>query len=217
MFIKSGPEFEHFVAEVFEENGHCAEVTQASGDFGVDLILNGEIAVQVKFYGATVGPTAVQEVVAGMAFYNCSEAWVVTNSTFTPAAELLAKANNVRLIAGDELQWIAENPDRSANHRERYDAAVAAAKAEAFDARIQADIDYGLARLAARKAQDADRARARDEYVEQQISEGLFRLYGSNRESQNRGTDKSAQGGYRQIFDWRARGGGADDTRKTRD
>jgi hypothetical protein len=120
MFIKSGEEFEHFVAHVFEQNGHCAEVTQASGDYGVDLVLNGEIAVQVKFHGSPVGPSAVQEVVAGSRFYQCSQAWVVTNSTFTPAAVALAQPNDVRLIDGDELSWLAENPDRTTDHGERY-------------------------------------------------------------------------------------------------
>lgn len=120
MFVMSGAEFEKFVAQVFVDNGHHAEVTKASGDFGVDLVLNGEIAVQAKFYGAVVGPSAVQEVAAGRAMYGCTEAWVVTNSTFTPAALTLAEANGVRLIAGEELRWLADNPDRSTDHGERY-------------------------------------------------------------------------------------------------
>lgn len=120
MFVQSGEEFEKFVAQVFVDNGHHAEVTTASGDFGVDLVLNGEIAVQAKFYGAVVGPSAVQEVAAGSAMYGCTEAWVVTNSTFTPAAMRLAEANGVRVIAGEELRWLAENPDRSTDHGERY-------------------------------------------------------------------------------------------------
>lgn len=120
MFIKSAAEFEHFVAKVFELNGHYAEVTQASGDYGVDLVLNGEIAVQVKFYGTPVGPAAVQEVVAGSRYYKCNQAWVVTNSSYTPAAVALAAANDVRLIDGNELAWLAENPDDTADHGERY-------------------------------------------------------------------------------------------------
>jgi restriction system protein len=133
MYGMSGAEFEQFVAQVFHENGHHAQVTKASGDYGVDLILNGEIAVQVKSYSSPVGPGAIQEVVAGRAVYNCSEAWVVTNSTFTAAAVTLARANGVRLIAGDELRWLVENPDQSADHRERYEAA----QAEHFKQRIK--------------------------------------------------------------------------------
>ncbi len=45
----TGAEFEYYVGQVLHENGHHAAVTRASGDYGVDLVLNGEIAVQVKF------------------------------------------------------------------------------------------------------------------------------------------------------------------------
>jgi restriction endonuclease Mrr len=122
----TGAEFERYVGQVFHDNGHHAAVTKATGDYGVDLILNGYIAVQVKKYSSPVGPKAVQEVVAGKAHYKCTEAWVVTNSTFTSAAAMLADSNGVRLIAGEELQWLAENPDQTADHRERYKAAMAA-------------------------------------------------------------------------------------------
>lgn len=151
MFVKSGDEFEHFVAKVLTDNGHHAEVTRASGDYGVDLILNGEIAVQVKFYGSLVGPTAIQEVVAGKAFYGCSEAWVITNSRFTPAATALGQSNGVRLIAGEELEWLVDNPDASVDHGARYLAHLA-------DIRKQEE-----AELEAQKAErriEADKRRA---------------------------------------------------------
>ncbi|WP_205878912.1 restriction endonuclease [Mycobacterium camsae] len=154
MFVKSGTEFEKFVAQVFAANGHHATVTKNSGDYGVDLVLNGEIAVQAKFYGSVVGPSAVQEVVAGRAVYGCSEAWVVTNSTFTPAAVTLAKANGVRLIAGDELQWLAENPERSTEHAARYRAHLAELEAKELaehNARLEAAEAKRQARRAALK------------------------------------------------------------------
>jgi hypothetical protein len=59
-------------------------------------------------------------VVAGTRYYKCSQAWVVTNSTYTPAAVALAEANDVRLIDGNELTWLAENPDSTTDHGERY-------------------------------------------------------------------------------------------------
>lgn len=132
-----GADFEYYVAEVFWENGHHAAVTKASGDFGVDIVLNGRIAVQVKKYASPVGPSAVQEVVAGMAIYGCDEAWVVTSSTFTQAALSLAQANRVRLIAGEELSWMAANPDRSADHRARYGAYLVEVEAKQREARLE--------------------------------------------------------------------------------
>ena len=140
--VMTGAEFEHFVGQVFYENGHHAEVTRGSGDYGVDLVLDGKIAVQVKMYSSPVGPGAVQQAVAGMAFYRCVEAWVVTNSTFTKAAVALAAANGVRLIAGDELQWLADNPDSTADHRARYEAE----KAQERDA-LARSLEEALAEL----------------------------------------------------------------------
>jgi restriction system protein len=55
MLSVAGLDFEHYVAEIFHLNGHHAAVTKASGDYGVDLILNGKIAVQVKEYAAPSG------------------------------------------------------------------------------------------------------------------------------------------------------------------
>lgn len=44
----TGADFEDYVRTIFEENGYHALGTPASGDYGVDLVLNGYIAVQVK-------------------------------------------------------------------------------------------------------------------------------------------------------------------------
>jgi hypothetical protein len=117
----SGHEFEHHVAAIFRRQGWQAKVTPGSGDYGVDIVLtrrdaeSGEtrVAVQVKMFSAPVGPQAVQEVVAGKAVHRCSEAWVVTNSTFTPAAARLAAANGVRLIAGIELRGMEARAQRA--------------------------------------------------------------------------------------------------------
>lgn len=171
MFVKSGTEFEKFVAKVFAANGHHAAVTKGSGDYGVDLVLNGEIAVQAKFYGGVVGPSAVQEVVAGRAVYGCSEAWVVTNSTFTPAAVALAKANGVRLIAGDELQWLAENPDRSTDHAARYRAHLAELEAKALAER-NARLEAVEAKRQAAEAKELQRMAAWKDECEKKLAAG---------------------------------------------
>lgn len=101
-----GLKFERYLAELFKSQGYSTVVTQGSGDYGVDLILSRQgkrIAVQAKRYKNNVGLEAVQQVQAGKAKYNCSEAWVVSNSNYTDQAISLAKANGVRLIARQEL------------------------------------------------------------------------------------------------------------------
>lgn len=50
-----------------------------------------------------MGNSAVQEAVAGKSYYDCDEAMVITNSVFYPGAIALAKANDVTLIDGTQL------------------------------------------------------------------------------------------------------------------
>ncbi|POR28629.1 restriction endonuclease [Paenibacillus polymyxa] len=101
-----GVQFEHYLGHLFRFQGYKAEVTQATGDFGADLIVLKEgkrIVVQAKRYSKNVGLKAVQEVQSARAHYRANSAWVVTNSNFTQQAYELAKSNGVRLINRDEL------------------------------------------------------------------------------------------------------------------
>jgi HJR/Mrr/RecB family endonuclease len=104
----SGVEFETYVARVLKECGYeDIRGTPASGDQGADLIAKKDgrtIAIQVKRYEGPVGNKAVQEVVAAVSFYGAQEGWVITNATFTQAANALAQKNNVKLIDGIELR-----------------------------------------------------------------------------------------------------------------
>src|SRR5690606_10359986 len=80
--------------------------TQATGDFGADLVISKDgrrIVVQAKRYSKNVSLKAVQEAVAAKAHYGATEAWVVTNSGFTEAALTLARSNNVKMYGRAEL------------------------------------------------------------------------------------------------------------------
>lgn len=113
----SGTEFEAFVAEFLEAQGYAVQTTLASGDQGVDLLASlpdGEsaIAIQIKRYSRPLGNKPVQEAFAGMVHYKAREAWVITNSSFTPGAYQLAASTGVKLIGGDELAtWFDEVAD----------------------------------------------------------------------------------------------------------
>lgn len=98
--LMSGHEFEGFIAELFREMGYQTQVTQASGDQGIDVLAQKDgikIGIQAKCYSGTVGNSAVQEVVAGKNYYNCDRVMVITNNFFTNAAKELAQKNNVIL------------------------------------------------------------------------------------------------------------------------
>ena len=101
-----GKAFEEYLEVLFGKLDYQVRRTQYVGDYGADLIIEGggvKTVVQAKRYAKTVGIQAVQEAVAAKGMYGCMEAMVVTNSTFTRAAEQLARANRVALWDRDRL------------------------------------------------------------------------------------------------------------------
>lgn len=108
-----GEAFEVYLEGLFRIQGYDAKKTPVSGDFGADLILvrDGErIAVQAKRYIGSVGVSAVQEALSGMAYYNCQSAMVVTTGYFTKNAIELAKKSDVSMIDRVELGiWMAQS------------------------------------------------------------------------------------------------------------
>lgn len=102
----SGVEFEVYLGGIFKKQGYAVELTPTVADYGADLLLtqgNQKIAVQAKRYASAVGISAVQEAISGRAYYSCTEAWVVTTSTFTPNATALAEKSQVKLIDRSNL------------------------------------------------------------------------------------------------------------------
>ncbi len=96
----SGPQFEHFMADVMRGRGYQVRVLGGSGDQGVDVIAQrgGErIAIQCKLYHRPVGNKPIQEVFAGARHHHCSKAIVVAPAGFTRGAETLARSTGVKL------------------------------------------------------------------------------------------------------------------------
>lgn len=102
----SGIEFEDYLAKLFKSHGYHVEMTPPTGDYGADLILHKDqqlTAVQAKCYTGSVGVSAVQEALSGMAYYRCHSAWVVTTGNYTTNAIELAKQAKVQLFGSNEL------------------------------------------------------------------------------------------------------------------
>jgi len=59
---------------------------------------------RTKCYSGSVSNSAIQQVVAGLKFYDCAVGMVITNSYFTKRAMELAKANNINLWDRDKLE-----------------------------------------------------------------------------------------------------------------
>lgn len=97
----TGYEYEKKCAELLKARGFTdVRVTPGSGDQGIDVLAkknDKKYGVQCKYYEGTVGNKAVQEAFAGASFYDCDVAMVITNSSFTKAAEEMALKLGVEL------------------------------------------------------------------------------------------------------------------------
>lgn len=105
-----GAKFERRLARMFRRLGYGVRRVGGSNDHGADLILTRRrkrIAVQAKHYAKPVGNAAVQEVFAAKAYYQCTDAWVVTNASFTAAAVEQARPCGVRLVDGAALKRLS--------------------------------------------------------------------------------------------------------------
>ena len=75
------------IEEILPANGYSdIKGTVYTGDYGVDIMAfkNGsKFAIQCKRSNGAVGNSAIQEVVAGMKHYNCTQAMVITNNYYT--------------------------------------------------------------------------------------------------------------------------------------
>ncbi len=105
----TGQEYEERCARMLRRCGFDrVTLTRGSGDQGVDILARrkgARYAIQCKHYARPVGNKAVQEAFAGAAHYGCDYAAVLTNSTFTPAAEELADSTGVLLWPGNDLPY----------------------------------------------------------------------------------------------------------------
>jgi HJR/Mrr/RecB family endonuclease len=102
--LMSGYDFEKHVAELYRRLGYHTQVTRMGGDQGVDVIAdNGaqRIGIQCKQRSDVVGNEAVQQAMAGRAFYDCSHAAVICTTTFSKPAQELAARGSVQLIEGN--------------------------------------------------------------------------------------------------------------------
>lgn len=110
-----GHHFEYAVADLLFHNGwRDVEVTQGSGDYGVDVLArrkNVRYGIQCKRHKGNVVVKAVQEALSGTEFYHCDMAAVITNSIYTKQAITLAQISGVRLFDRDFLIELIENYD----------------------------------------------------------------------------------------------------------
>ncbi len=104
--IISGEHYETLCRNLLQAQGWRVDTTPVTGDQGADLIAEADgcrIVIQCKFYSRPVGNKAVQEAHAALGFHAGDRAAVVSNASFTRAAQELARATGVLLLHHDQL------------------------------------------------------------------------------------------------------------------
>jgi restriction system protein len=104
-WVRTGARFEHVVAAVFRAMGYTANVTQASGDHGVDIIAHPDplglqppfIKVQVKSGSTSIGEPQVNQLKGAL---NAGEQGIVVSlGGFTTGAQNIARTSStIRII-----------------------------------------------------------------------------------------------------------------------
>lgn len=112
-----GHQFEYACADILKANGYKhVKVTRSSGDFGVDIIAEKDkvkYAIQCKRYNHKLDNTPIQEVVGGLAYYQCDKGAVMTNQYFTEPAKQLAQVNDIELLDRDTLSHMVDRTEKS--------------------------------------------------------------------------------------------------------
>lgn len=105
-------DFEHFVADLWEQQGWEATVSQASVDAGIDVIaekddlVKQKQVIQAKRYGPNTsvgGPDVQQYASLENQVEGADSVAIVTTGRTTSAAEDRARELNVKLVDGDDL------------------------------------------------------------------------------------------------------------------
>lgn len=116
----NGLAFEEYLRQLFEQLGYEVEKTQASGDFGGDLVMTKDgkkTVIQAKRYSSLVGFDAVKEAHFAKTYYGADNAAVVTTSGFTPQAASAASKAGVTLIDGRRLTSLISRAFQSTYRR----------------------------------------------------------------------------------------------------
>ena len=98
--VRTGTDYERFVAALLTADGFTVMRVGGSGDCGADLLVSlpsGTAVVQCKFYSFPVGYDAVKEAYAAKALYKATAAFVCTNATYTRQARRTAAQLGVHL------------------------------------------------------------------------------------------------------------------------
>ncbi len=106
-------EFEHLVANLFNQMGLESKLTRSSRDGGVDCvafdprpILGGKVVIQAKRYRNTVGVSAVRDLYGTMMNEGANKGILVTTAGYGPDAYEFSKDKPIELVDGAGLLYL---------------------------------------------------------------------------------------------------------------
>ena len=97
-------EYEHIVAEYFEQKGFSTKVSQYSNDYGVDVIatkVKTKIAIQAKMFGNSTRPInrqMIMELHGAKDYFDCTKAIMATNGRIIDNALEVAKKLKIEVL-----------------------------------------------------------------------------------------------------------------------
>ncbi|MBI4463236.1 MAG: restriction endonuclease [Acidobacteria bacterium] len=98
-----GRSFEIELGALLQKRGYRVQWTGKSGDQGVDLILFGSgghrIIVQCKAHRKPIGPAAIRDLYGTLKHLGEKEAWLVSSSGFSKAANEFAMGKPIQLLS----------------------------------------------------------------------------------------------------------------------
>lgn len=104
--------FERLVAETYRAQGHKVEEIGATGDHGIDLVVNtrrGETwLVQCKKYRGKVGEPVIRDFYGALKAANADAGAVITTGSITAQARLWAEGKPLFLYDGDEFLKVVQ-------------------------------------------------------------------------------------------------------------
>lgn len=97
-------EYEHIVAEYFEQRGYKTNVSQYSNDYGVDVFATKgktKIAIQAKMFGNSTRPInrqMVMELHGAKDYFDCTKAIIATDGRIIDNAREVADKLNIDIL-----------------------------------------------------------------------------------------------------------------------
>ena len=97
-------EYEHIVAEYFEQKGFSTKVSQYSNDYGVDVFATKgktKIAIQAKMFGNSTRPInrqMIMELHGAKDYFDCTKAIMATNGRIIDNVVEVAKKLKIEIL-----------------------------------------------------------------------------------------------------------------------